>query len=208
MDEMRLVFGDAWWAEAVYDADIRRPPANDPYRQETNKWLADWLGVRGVALDTEQVERLRKVFARPLPKCFGLVDGAREALAWCRSQGLFVGVLTNTLSRGDDEVRADFERLGLSDSIDLIVTSYSTGWEKPHPAMFERALREAKIRASEACMVGDSLDLDIAGAIGVAMRSVWISTKLVRQTTRFPELTIASLRELPETLSPWLSRTT
>jgi FMN phosphatase YigB (HAD superfamily) len=133
-------FGKRWWVEPLYSADIRRPPAEDPYRQETERWLAEWLGARGVVLESGEIERLRRAFARPLPATFGLSPGAVGALEWCKASDLTVAVLTNTLSRGDAEVREDFRRLGLDRLVDHVVTSYSTGWEKPHPAMFERAL--------------------------------------------------------------------
>jgi len=60
-------FGRRWWAEPLYDADIRRPPKDEPHRQETSRWLAEWLSANGEVLTTDEVERLRSDFARPLP---------------------------------------------------------------------------------------------------------------------------------------------
>jgi FMN phosphatase YigB (HAD superfamily) len=198
-------FGEQWWAEPLYSADIRRPPADDPYRQETERWLGEWLQARGAVLDKDQIARLRLAFARPLPTAFALAAGAADALVWCKASGLAVAVLTNTLSRGDTEVRDDFYRLGLDSLIDHVVTSYSTGWEKPHPAMFERALAEAGITASDACMVGDSLELDMAGAKGAAIRAIWVRARAVAvPDDARPDLEIQSLRELPNALGPWL----
>ena len=39
---------------------------------------------------------------------------------------------------------------------------------KPHPSIFEAALRAADVEAAEAVMVGDSLTHDIDGARGSA----------------------------------------
>jgi putative hydrolase of the HAD superfamily len=205
MQAIEREFGNPSWAEPLYAADIRHPPDGDPHRQQTNRWLAEWLASRGERLGPDAIEKLRKAFARPLPEGFQLARGAADAIAWCKAHGLGVAVLTNTLSRGDEEVRADFMRLGLSDSIDHVLSSYTTGWEKPHPAMFERALDLAGIASAQACMVGDSPELDIAGAKSIGMRAIW-----VRIGTGWsgrgplPDAAVDSLEELPRLLGPWL----
>ncbi|HEV8230496.1 MAG TPA: HAD family hydrolase [Candidatus Limnocylindria bacterium] len=197
--------GPRAWAETLYAADIRRPPVDDPHRQETNRWLAEWLRERGELLGDDEVERLRIAFARPLPAIFSLAAGALESLRWCKARGLAVLVLTNTLSRGDAEARGDFERFGVSDLIDEVITSYSTGWQKPHPAMFERALRHATVSATEACMVGDRLDFDVAGPKALGIRAVWRSHALLPPGfVPPPDATIRSLEELPTVLESWL----
>jgi putative hydrolase of the HAD superfamily len=45
---------------------------------------------------------------------------------------------------------------------------------KPHPGIFSRALAELGVAASQAVMVGDILEMDIAGAQGVGMRAIWL----------------------------------
>jgi FMN phosphatase YigB (HAD superfamily) len=198
-------FGPREWAEALYAADIRRPRAHEPYRQETNRWLGEWLRERGEILTDQQVEQLRLALARPLPAVFSLAMGAEDALRWCKARGLAVVVVTNTVSRGDEQARGDFERFRVSHLIDHVVSSYSTGWEKPHPAIFERALSYAGAAAAEACNVGDRLDLDIAGPKELGMRTVWISAVATPPTAgALPDATIASLEQLPGVLTPWL----
>src|SRR6266545_1952524 len=140
LEAIESEFGQTGWAETLYAADIRPPRANEPHRQETNRWLAEWMRERGEILTDEEVERLRLAFARPLPAVFALAPGAMDALRWCKARGLAVVVVTNTISRGDEQVRADLERFGVSELVDHVVSSYSIGWEKPHPAIFHRAL--------------------------------------------------------------------
>jgi len=45
---------------------------------------------------------------------------------------------------------------------------------KPHPSIFEAALKLAGVAAADAVMVGDSLTQDIDGARGVGMRGVLV----------------------------------
>jgi FMN phosphatase YigB (HAD superfamily) len=205
LQAIKREFGERGWAETLYSANIRPPHAEDPHRQETNRWLAEWLRQRGEVLTDKQIERLRVAFARPLPAVFSLAPGATDALEWCKARKLAVVVVTNTVSRGDEEARSDFKRLGVSELIDHVVSSYSTGWEKPHHAIFDRALGYADASAAEACNVGDRLDLDIAGPKAIGMRAVWVSTDTVpADSATSPDATISSLEQLPGVLGRWL----
>lgn len=204
LEAINREFGAPAWAETLYEADIRRPPAGEPHRQETNRWLADWMREKGESFTDEQVERLRRAFARPIPTVFSLAAGAAAALRWCKARELSVVVVTNTISRGDEEARSDFERFGVTDLIDHVVSSYSTGWEKPHRAIFERALGYAGAVAAEACNIGDRLDLDVAGPKALGMRAVWVSTDVVPSGFATPpDATISLLEQLPAVLEPW-----
>jgi FMN phosphatase YigB (HAD superfamily) len=206
LDAIEGEFGRVPWAEQLYAADIRRPPVDDPYRQETNKWLAKWLEDRAVAFSPADIEKLRITFARPLPPSFVLAPGATGALQWCKERGMTVIVLTNTLSRGDTEAQADFARFGVAELIDDVYTSCTTGWEKPHPALFRRALVRASVLAADSFMVGDRLDLDVAGAMPLGIRAVWLNHGATAATAADPkpDAIIRSLEELPEVLGRWL----
>lgn len=202
---IREAFGAAPWAEPLYCADdLRQSRPDDPYRQETNRWLAEWLRKRGEHPSDADVERLRQAFAAPLPLAYELTEGAAEAVRWCKAHGMAVVLVTNTTSSADADVRRWWDRFGLSAEIDAVVTSYSTGWAKPHPAMFRRALTLAGAEAAEACMVGDRLDLDIAGAKVLGIRAVWRSSNEPPQDAQLgPDAVIGSLAELPRVLEAW-----
>lgn len=103
----------------------------------------------------------------PLDRVTTPVAGALDAVRWCKAKGLAVVLVSNTLSRGDEESWFDVQRLGLADVVDAVVTSHSVGWQKPHRRIFERALKLADLRTDEsdqAVMVGDRLLADIWGA--------------------------------------------
>ena len=200
-------FGPLPWAQSLYATDIRRPPANDPHRQDTNRWITAWLRDRGERWTEAEVERLRRALASPLPDAFLLAPGAEEAVRWCKTQGLSVAILTNTITRGDTEVWEDCRRLGLSGLIDEVVSSYSTGWSKPHHAMFERALERFGVDRRTAFMVGDQFDEDIVGAKRAGLRAIWKSTSPSPEgSTDQPDAVIASLVDLPAVAEGWLSK--
>ena len=56
------------------------------------------------------------------------------------------------------------EKLGISDYIDVLVTSEEAGEEKPSLKMFELTMRKLGISADELLMVGDSRERDVVGA--------------------------------------------
>ena len=56
----------------------------------------------------------------------------------------------------------------------VALSSSDHGYMKPHPSIFEAALRLLDVPASESVMVGDSLAHDIEGARRVGMRGVLI----------------------------------
>ena len=58
---------------------------------------------------------------------------------------------------------------------DLFVTSEHAGSFKPEEAIFRYALERAGVEPNEAVHVGDSLEADVAGALGAGMRAVWLN---------------------------------
>ena len=72
---------------------------------------------------------------------------------------------------------------------------------KPHPSIFEAALKLAGVPAAHAVMVGDSLTHDIEGARRVGMRGVLVRRSVPPESTNVPDVPVVrSLRELPALL--------
>ncbi|MGH2498702.1 MAG: HAD family hydrolase [Candidatus Limnocylindria bacterium] len=204
-EAVTAAFGEREWFDRLYDADLEPRDPTGPLRQETNRWYADWFAANGVPLDGVEVDRLRAAFAVPLDRVASLADGADEAVRWCKRRGLRVVLVTNTLSRGDAEVVEDWRRFGLGDAIDAVVSSHSVGWRKPHPAIFERALRLAGAQPGEAFHVGDSLRADVQGAQQLGIRAVWRRTRAPDEAESriLPDATIDRLSELPGAVASW-----
>jgi FMN phosphatase YigB (HAD superfamily) len=71
---------------------------------------------------------------------------------------------------------------------------------KPHPSIFESALRQVAARPDEAMMVGDSLAHDVHGARSLGMRAVLVSRSDTPPACPVDVPVIRSLRELPALL--------
>src|SRR5205807_7898153 len=139
--------------------------------------------------------RLRVCLSPTLPEGYSLTEGATAALAWCKQRGLAVGVVTNTICRGDKELAGNWASLGIDGLVDFVVSSHSAGWAKPHRAIFELAWKRAGVSAAEAVMIGNRYDDDIVGAKRFGARAVWktSSAELPADAAERPDAVIGSL---------------
>jgi putative hydrolase of the HAD superfamily len=88
-----------------------------------------------------------------------------------RSRGLKLAIVSNAFDPGW-LLQRDLEQLGLADRIDLAVFSSEVGKRKPHPEIFEVALRKLGVRPADALFVGDRLYEDVRGAGELGMTTV------------------------------------
>jgi putative hydrolase of the HAD superfamily len=105
------------------------------------------------------------------PRRWTVFPDTEPALRDLRAAGYRNVVLSNHVPELPDLVRS----LGLSDLLDDVLTSATTGYEKPNPAMFRLALqREGD--PDEAWMVGDNPIADVAGAEAAGIRGLRVRT--------------------------------
>lgn len=100
----------------------------------------------------------------------------------------------------DLTTRIQFQKithLQLAPLLKAIVTSEEAGHEKPHPRIFELAADKLQVPPADLCMIGDSWERDIEGALKFGMRSFWFredsqdwpnSAKRIERTEPKPEL--------------------
>jgi putative hydrolase of the HAD superfamily len=101
---------------------------------------------------------------------FFLYDDVAPALRTLAARGLKMGLISNS-HRCLSSFQQHFELEGL---ITAAVSSSDHGYLKPHPSIFEAALKLAGVEAAESVMVGDSLSHDIEGARRAGMRGVLV----------------------------------
>ncbi len=124
------------------------------------------------------------------------VDGAFETLETLRERGHRLALLTNGCSTFQ---RRKLARFQLEPLFELILVEGELGYGKPDRRVFESALGHFAARAAEACMIGDNLDADIAGAQALGISAIWFDARgggLRPGERRAPERVIVRLREL------------
>jgi len=87
-------------------------------------------------------------------------------------------------------------RIGLAELVDGVMPSAQAGADKPHAAIFLRALALAGVPPAEAIHVGDSLREDVAGAGAAGVRPVLLARADPPPGTPAGVPVIASLGEL------------
>ncbi|HEY7257769.1 MAG TPA: HAD family hydrolase [Gaiellales bacterium] len=86
---------------------------------------------------------------------------------------------------------------GLAESdFDAVVISGDVGIAKPRPEVFAHALELLGVGASQAVMVGDSLERDVRGAEACGIRGIWLNRQSRRPPGPNGHTEIATLAEL------------
>ncbi len=94
-----------------------------------------------------------------------------EALAVLEllAQRYTLGALTNG--------NADIYKTDAAEYFDFAFLAEDIGASKPHPDMFQAALKQAGVPAADIIHVGDDPDHDIRGARDMGMHTVWVNTR-------------------------------
>jgi HAD superfamily hydrolase (TIGR01509 family) len=132
------------------------------------------LGRQGLAADEQTISRIRRAMAIPIHDRFRPLPGAKELLETIRDLRLRAVIASNTYWRDAESYWDDFRALGMADLIEGIITSVDAGHLKPHPAVFEMAMRWAGVEAEQCVVIGNREDNDIAPALALGMRTILV----------------------------------
>jgi putative hydrolase of the HAD superfamily len=99
------------------------------------------------------------------------VPGSSQLLETLHEQ-VKIGIVTNNVT---DEQISKLQHLCLSQYLDVLVTTESTAYIKPDPAIFHVALKKLGCRAEEVVMVGDAWKADVLGAHAAGIRAIWLN---------------------------------
>jgi putative hydrolase of the HAD superfamily len=111
------------------------------------------------------------------------LPGTRDALDRLR-QEYAIAVISNA----DGKIDAVLRRCGIADCFASITDSGIVGHEKPHPAIFEAALRDMKAGAAESLYVGDVYSVDYVGARNAGMQAVLFDVAGAYREREFPRV--------------------
>ncbi|GAB2462067.1 HAD family hydrolase [Nocardioides hungaricus] len=114
-----------------------------------------------------------------MPDLVAVTDGDRRALTDLRAAGWTLGIVTNGMA---DNQEGKIRRTGLDALVDGWAISEEVGARKPDQKVF-RALAERLGCPLDGWMIGDSLELDIAGGACVGLKTAWINDDGTDPTT-------------------------
>lgn len=113
-----------------------------------------------------------------------------------RAAGWTLGLVTNGMV---DNQEGKIRQTGLADLVDGWVVSEEVGARKPDPVIFN-ALAARLDCPLEGWMVGDSLEMDVAGGHAVGLKTVWITSTSVAPSSSiaptFTAMTVADAADV------------
>lgn len=168
----------------------------------------DWY-LRDFAFDREKLLPITEELANLWEVTFyhrELRAGAAEMLQALKDRDYRIGVISNNASLYN--VFDVLEQYGIRAYMEDVTVSSVVGYRKPHPGIFQIALRQMQVTAAECVYVGDTVSRDIIGSKRAGFgKSVQIGSFLSAQKdaevsadAERPDIIIRDIREL----IPWL----
>ena len=170
-EPLEQLLADIWAAmEEGYAVAAERKT----YREPSLPFL--WRGAlasHDITISEEQAIALWRAGWIPV-RHFGnqLYPDTLDVLAELKARGFRIGLCTNRPCT-EDMLWPDLADFGLAAYVDAATCSGDTGYFKPHPAPFERAIGSLGVEPARTLMVGDGLEADIIGGKRAGMRTVW-----------------------------------
>jgi len=196
--------------KAVFEAidRLREWYWSDPERHRLGRLELAWargevvrLALADLGVDDDDLARqIGDTYHASRDEAIKPFDDAVATVEWLRSQGCRLALLTNGGSKGQ---RRKIDRFGLAGLFDAILIEGEVGFGKPDPRIYAQALAALDVPATEAWMVGDNLEWDVAGPQREGIAGIWIDARgrgVPPEHTVRPDRIIARLADLRDAL--------
>lgn len=148
-------------------------------------------------LSTKQALDMNNNFMTRVSSKKNIIEGAIEILEY-----LYPKYEMHILSNGFEEVQDQkIQKAGMHSYFKHIILSDHIGKNKPHPSIFEHALKKANTDNKNAIMIGDNIKTDITGAKNSNIDQVWFNPQNKSDDNHVsPTFQISSLNDLKSIL--------
>lgn len=161
---------DRWWNDGVDGIE------HDEHSQSRDLYVA-WQQMRmrgmleecGVPQATQDIliERAREIGAH---RHIVAYEEALAVLAELRSRGIALAICSNW----DWDLAEAVDAAGLTDTVDVMVSSAWVGARKPHRRMYQAVLDHVGVAPADALFVGDTWTCDVEGPRAAGLRAVYL----------------------------------
>ncbi len=157
------------------------------------RWKRMWLALLDFKIADEKLaSEMGVVFLDRLPTRTILFPYATEILDYLTGKAYRLHLITNGFEKTQ---HSKLKHSGLDKYFQEVITSESSNSLKPHKEIFEYALSKTRAGQQDSIMIGDSLEVDIQGAMNAGLDQVFVN-HLHEQTEMKPTYTVYSLKEL------------
>jgi len=139
-------------------------------------WISEALNNLGhkTTLDDPRVKTAVNVFFEDYLNSLELRPCAKSLLTKI-STSYKLGLISNFTYA--PVIYAGLRKLGINQFFNTVLVSDEVGWRKPHPKIFNQALKRLKVSARETIYVGDSPLEDIKGAKSTGMKTIFVPSQ-------------------------------
>lgn len=179
-------------------------PGGTDLAQETDHLVRETLVRLGLPADPPAVLGVRRAMVAPAPGIGFLFPGAVDLLSTVRELGLRSVAISNTVWRDSQDYLHDFERLGLGNAFDAVMTSLDVKFRKPHAAIFRAAFDSIGWEPAACVGIGNSEQMDVEPAIQFGMRAIRVAVEEPSPVSSQAHAVVESLAEAAEVLRCWV----
>jgi putative hydrolase of the HAD superfamily len=152
--------------------------------------LYESLGIT-INLSPEEMER---EFWRAAQR-FTPAAGIQTVLDWLQTRGIKTGIISNCSFSGAI-MREDLAKWDLERYFDFLISSADYGYRKPHPRIFQIALRKMGLPAHQVWFAGDNPECDLKGAFDAGLFPLWYNALNQANPRGWPCLEVKSWADL------------
>jgi putative hydrolase of the HAD superfamily len=162
---------------------------------EELRWKRMWLALIDFRIGDENLARqMGELFLDLLPTQKQLFPHTLEILEWLTARDYELHLITNGFEK------TQFSKLknsGIDKYFGEMITSEGSNSLKPHKEIFEYAIRKTGAQKERSIMIGDSIEVDIQGAINAGIDQVHVNHLRIKPIIQ-PTYMVYSLKELEQ----------
>jgi putative hydrolase of the HAD superfamily len=159
------------------------------------RWKRMWLTLLDFKIADEPLARDMGVrFLDALPTRKTLFPHTVEILQYLTGKGYKLHLITNGFEKTQ---HSKLQYAGISSYFGEVITSEGSNSLKPQKEIFDYALRITGAGRTESIMLGDSIEVDIQGALNAGIDQVYVNHLRTEPTLR-PTYMVYSLKELED----------
>lgn len=161
------------------------------------RWKRMWLTLLDFKIGDEQMARdMGQRFLDLLPTRNALFPYTIEILEYLKGKGYKLHLITNGFEATQHQ---KLKNAAIDHYFIEVITSEGCNSLKPNKEIFDYALQKTNASLEESIMIGDSIEVDIQGAMNAGMDQVYVN-HLNAEPALKPTYTVYSLKELEEIL--------
>ena len=162
------------------------------------RWRRMWRTLVDFKLTDEALSRtMSEKYLEILPTKTSLFDGCMDLLNYLADKKYPMHIITNGF---EITQHMKIKNSGISHFFTEMITSEQSGIMKPHAAIFDYAFAKTGTSANKSIMVGDTLEVDILGALNAGMDAAYFNPAVPHTPKIKPTYVLSHLKELMDIL--------